>query len=458
MIIKVIDHKQRQTEADAEALVKYVKGLRDMEDREKLAAGFGGEVHFETADAGRQILLLKELMRETASRRPILHAVVSWDEGVRPSPQQVREATEIWLREARLQGLPALWEAHENTGFFHAHIIVCLVEPESGEYRSPGMIKLASQRAKAKIEARQGLQACQEDMFVPAPDGSGRIVPNPKRGKNRKKAEAVPDAPELPPLRQGVAAMAQRTGVQSAQSKAQETVPRLLEAADGWQDFHSLLANESMTLRPAPKGGYIFTVDGVAVKASSVMRKCGKKLEEKFGPYEPPVADVPAPAPAPEVPAPAAGMDADLLPFWQRYLAEESAWKEDSRRAAKAAREAWKARTKAVVEANRAVRRQVRAETRLAEKLVKKARRTKGWHSLPSGTEAALRLALEERSRSRLVPVPAQGRSGRPVWPSFAAWLEAVGEPALAERWRHRGSVSPQPASEPEEDGPRPGL
>ena len=153
-------------------------------------------------------------------------------------------------------------------------------------------------------------------------------------------------------------------------------------------------------------------------------------------------------------------MDEELEPFWLRYLAEKEAWQAESRRQAKQAREEWKARMAAVVEANRVARKQMKAEIRLATRLVKKARRQSG--RLHAGTAEALRLALEERGRKRLRPLPAQGPSGRPAFPSFASWLDAIGEPALASIWRHRGSMASQPApvpEEPEEDfSPRPGL
>ncbi len=223
-----------------------------------------------------------------------------------------------------------------------------------------------------------------------------------------------------------------------------------------------MLAEAGMRLAPAPKGGYRFEVDGEPVKATDVLNRGVKTLEKRMrAPWEPAGDDVPIPAPPPAEPEPASGMDEDLEPRWRWYLVEEVAWQAESRRQAKQAMEEWKARTKAVFEANRAVRRQVRAETRLAAKLVHKAKRQSG--RLPAGTAEALRLAIEERGRSRLVPVPAQGRSGRPAWPAFADWLELQGEPALAERWRRRGTLSPQQASapkEPEEDAayPRPGL
>ncbi|MCR5259114.1 MAG: relaxase/mobilization nuclease domain-containing protein [Desulfovibrio sp.] len=442
MIIKVIEHKTQQTESDAEALVRYVKGERGMdEDVEKLALGYGGQLNFDTSVTNRQLLLLKELMRETGSRRPLMHAVIAWEEGERPTPEQVREAVQIWIKEVRLKGLATLWEVHENTACMHAHVVVCLVDPMTGAWRDPTFYKRDSQKAKAIIEKRQGWRPCAEDVFIPDPAGPG-IMPNPERGRRKK-------GPDLPPLRQGAAAMEQRTGVKSAQTTAQEEVGAILEAADGWQSFHSLLAESGMQYVPAPRGGFKFIVDGKEVRASSVMRKCSKKIEEALGgPYEAPAQDVPAPAPPPAEPEPAAGMDSDMLPFWRRYLAEEAAWKEDCRRASQTAREEWKLRTKAVLEENRRIRKTIRTEIRQAERLVRKARRQGGAASLPEWKVAALRLALEDRGRARLQPLPPQGRSGRPTWPSFADWLEDAGEADLAERWRRRVQLAQERAED----------
>lgn len=479
MIIKVIEHKENQSEADAEQLVRYVKGERGMDgDDEKIAPGYGGQSGFDTTDTDRQLLLLRELMRETGSRRPLMHAVIAWEAGERPTSEQVDEAVAIWRKALRLHGLPMLWTMHENTQFMHAHIVTCLVEPLTGQWHDPTFYKRDSQRAKARIEKRQGWRPCDNDLYIPRPDGTDGasmpveviaddeeqlgqgdkdIMPNPARTTKRKKRKKK-GLPSMPPLRQGASSFEQRTGRKSNQSKAQERILQVWEEAEDWPSFHQLLAAKGMRLVPAERSGYRIEVDGEPVKLTDVLSKGVKALEKKLrAPWEPAGKDVPAPAPPPEEPEPASGMDEELLPWWRQYLAEEVAWKEDSRRQAQAAREEWKRRVAAVLEANRVARKQMKAEIRLATRLVKKARRQGG--RLPAGTAEALKLALEERGRKALRPVPMQGRSGRPSWPAFADWLEAKNEAALADAWRHRGSVSPQQAPEPEEPSwPRPGL
>ncbi len=291
--------------------------------------------------------------------------------------------------------------------------------------------------------------------------GDADIMPNPARMARRKKRRRK-GLPSMPPLRQGASSFEQRTGRKSDQSKAQERILQVWEEAEDWPSFHQLLAAKGMRLVPAERSGYRIEVDGEPVKLTDVLSKGVKALEKKLrAPWEPAGEDVPAPAPPPEEPEPASGMDEELLPWWRQYLAEEAAWKEDSRRQAQAAREEWKRRVAAVLEANRVARKQMKAEIRLATRLVKKARRQGG--RLPAGTAEALKLALEERGRKALRPVPMQGRSGRPSWPAFADWLEAKNEAALADAWRRRGTLSPQQASspepEPEDDfGLRPGM
>ncbi len=431
MIIKVIEHKQEQSERDAEALVRYVKGERGMDaDVEKIASGYGGQVNFDEADGtDQQLLLLRELMRETRSRRPLMHTVIAWAEGERPTPEQVDEAVTIWLKQLKLTGVPALWAVHENTAFMHCHVVVCLVDPMTSTWRDPTFYKRDSQRAKAKIEKLQGWAPCANDLYMPNPDGLG-IAPNPAREKE-------PNKPELPPLKQGAADMEHRTGKMSRISIAQKTVPPILEEAKGWQDFHRKLAEAGISYHPAPRGGFQFTVDGENISATSVMRKCSKQIEKKLGgPYEAPAQDVPAPAPPPAAPVPAAGMDEDMVPFWLRYQMETAAWQEESRRQEEAVREEQKRQSAAVIEENRRIRRQVKADIRQADRLVRKARRKGG--RLPAGTDEALRLAIEERGRKALQPLPARKRTGRPAFPAFADWLEASGEQELADRWRQR--------------------
>ncbi|MCR5259367.1 MAG: hypothetical protein K6E40_14560, partial [Desulfovibrio sp.] len=159
-------------------------------------------------------------------------------------------------------------------------------------------------------------------------------------------------------------------------------------------------------------------------------------------------------------PEPVDDMPTELVPWWEDYSRDREAWLAEDRR---------------LTESIQAERRRLRdrLQTELDAQLaeagaeLRRARALGGRRSLPRGAGAALRLALQARSQARgraLRKVLAEEtrRTRRRFPDSFASWLEAQGQAALADAWRRRGTLAlgqaSAPAPEPEEDGPRPGL
>ncbi len=481
MIIKVMSRKAEQEVSDARALLKYIRAQRT-QDRaaggDKLAPGYGGALGFGLsgdADIGLQDMLLERLIRENrACRKPLMHTLISWDAGVRPTKEAVREAVEVWLQEVGAAGLPAVWEAHENTANFHAHIVLCRLDPEQGgKARELGLFKRRSQKAKARIEALQGLQACVGDLYVPAPDGTG--VTENKEARYWKFGEGDQDA--LPALSGGARDSEHRTGMASAETLAREVAWPRIEAVASWTAVHEALAEVDCRLMPR-KGGLVLLVGDKPVKASKVNRKCARRaLEKRLGAYAPapfatteepelsldsrrpqpqgarkPKQCTPKPAtqadepevtqtPAPERPAATAGklfrlapgMDAELEDAWLEFQATV----EEAAQATKARAAFWK-------EESRKLKARILQRRRRAAKLVQESR-TRGLHYQRVFRDALLR-GIERHGRelqSELVAARQAERAGRPRFcPSFADWLASTGRAELAERWRRRLSAT----------------
>ncbi|MCR5257241.1 MAG: relaxase/mobilization nuclease domain-containing protein, partial [Desulfovibrio sp.] len=470
MIIKVMNRKAEQTVSDVRALLRYIRGER-VGDGDKVLVGYGGATGFGLsgdADVGMQQILLERLVEENrASTRPLMHVMLSWDTGVEPSPAEVRAAVGIWLQEIGATGLPAVWEVHGNTAHVHAHVMLCRLDPaDEGRARDLGLFKLRSQRAKTKIEARQGLTGNQQDLFIPVPGGD--VQPNPDARYWRNGAGA-PDV--MPPLAQGAAASEQRTGEESAQRRAQEEAWPRISAAGSWEDVHASLAEIGCQL-VRRKGGLSMLVRIGAkeyhVRASHVHRGCSRKsLESRLGAYRPPAEPeagvessatafmVPrsasetgkakpkpernaspaleaVPETAPSSARPAPGMDDELSGWWALFRQAEET---EAR-----TRRIW---AEARASERRAVRERVRAETRRASQLVREARRR--GERLVRGVMTAFRKALEEDARQRRKTLSARQEVEALGAPrraeSFAGWLERQGRPELAERWRRRGAV-----------------
>ena len=576
MIIKIISRDKEQTESSIRAMVRYVRAERERDaDDGKCIPGYGGSnFGCGEAEGEDQLRNFLELARSNPGcRKPLLHCMISWNEGEAPTPAQVKQAVAVWMHEAGADGLDAIWAVHGNTQYAHVHVLVCLIDPITTRVRDLGLWKRKSQYAKAKIIGMQGLAPCKDDLYLPTADGGVAVNPDAShwQGKNgfalpkledpaetvvkartlvipalevaaswaefheelvkagvrvRKSGRGIafivdgaevkgskiskkkctlkaleaklggsyvegpatarpapegsdgvvknptarhwqaqePDGPEvLPPLTPEAQAIEQRHGVRSAQRLAQEKVPVALERAGdgGWQAFHAALAESGIQVRPSGMG-LVYVIGGVEVRASHVSRrKCLRPaLEERFGTFEEASVAVLEKASAVATsmaPEPLDDMPEVLLPWLEDYARDRAAWLAEER---------------LLTEAHRAERRRLRdrlqaeVATELAEAgaELRRVRALGGRRSLPRGAGAALRMALRERGAARgralRKVLTADARKARRHFPdSFADWLDLQGQTALADAWRHRGTLLPQPAPEPEEPSwPRPGM
>ena len=297
------------------------------------------------------------------------------------------------------------------------------------------------------IEGPASAKAAPEDI---------KVIRNPDARFWRGR-EPEPDGPEvLPPLCPEAQAIEQRHGVKSRQRTAQAAVPAALEraeAAGGWRAFHEALAESGITVRPSGTG-LVYVIGDVEVRASHVSRRrCLRpSLEGAFGAFEPAPEAVLRQASAVAAsmgPEPVEDMPPELVPWWEDYARERAAWLEEERRL-----------TKVHLEERRRLRERLREEldAQLAEAAaeLRSARALGGRRCLPRGAGAALRMALRDRgaARGRAMRKVLAGEVGakRRRFPdSFAGWLEAKGEAALASLWRRRGTMMPQ---EDEQAGP----
>ena len=584
MIIKVISRDKPQDESAVTAMVRYVRAERPQDvGRNKRVQGLGGtNFGADEEEGAMQLRHFLELMRSAPRcQKPVLHVMIGWREGEKPSRKDVRQAIQIWRDEVGATGLDMMWCVHGNTAHAHIHLLVCLIDPLTCRARDLGLYRVKSQRAKARILAVQGGEACPDDLFFPVPGGTA--VPNPgaaywqvagldaldvpapledpmevalKTARNtvlpalaksetweafhsalaeagvrlRKSGSGLlfvledgaevagskiskrkcslksienalggpyvegpatvqappedadgvvrnpnasywqgrePGWPEVPPaLCPEAQAVEQRHGIKSAQRLAQDAVPVALERAEvkggNWQAFHEALAESGITVRPAGNG-LVYMVDGVEIRASHVSRRrCQKPaLESSLGTFEEAPEAILRRAEETAVsmaPVPVEDMPEELISWWESYTRERDAWLAEERR-----------QTEMLREDRRRLKERLQAElaTELAEASaeLRRARALGGRRCLPRGAGAALRLALQARSQARgralRKVLTADVQRGRQRFPdSFASWLDAKNEVALASLWRHRGIAGPQPAPEPEEDSayPRPGL
>lgn len=64
---------------------------------------------------------------------PVYHVILSWAEGQKPTPEQQQEAARSMLRAVGLEQAQVLIAAHNDNGKEHIHLMVNLVDPETGK-------------------------------------------------------------------------------------------------------------------------------------------------------------------------------------------------------------------------------------------------------------------------------------------------------------------------------------
>lgn len=209
------------------------------------------------------------------SQQPTNHYVLSWRPEEHPTPEQVKEAVNIFVDETGLKGHQVIWGAHQNTDCIHVHIQINRVSPETEKICkiNNGFDKIMCQQAVAKIEHAQHLQPCEHALFKVSEDGKL------ERNNNAQRIT----------ISEGARQSEQRTGEMSAERRAKLLLPEL-EKARSWQELHWTLKQHNAFYNLRAGGAVIrFGDTKEHVKASKVARELSKKhLEERFGFYKKP--------------------------------------------------------------------------------------------------------------------------------------------------------------------------
>nr|MCR5258825.1 hypothetical protein [Desulfovibrio sp.] len=287
MIIKVISRDKPQNESSVEAMIRYVRAERPQDaGRGKRVAGLGGTSFGAAEEEGAvQLRHFLNLMRlNPQCQKPVMHVMIGWRKGEKPSRRAVRQAIQIWRDEVGAAGLDMMWFVHGNTSHVHIHLLVCLVDPLTGRARDLGLYKVKSQRAKARILAVQGGEACADDLFLPAPGGAA--APNPGASYWQVAGLDGLDAPA--PL---------EDPMEAALKTARDAVLPVLQRATSWEEFHGALVEAGIKMKRSGSGLLFVPEDGAEIAGSKISkRKCSlKSIEKAFGPYVEGPATVQAP-------------------------------------------------------------------------------------------------------------------------------------------------------------------
>jgi len=227
--------------------------------------------HFESQVA-EMLALASECVK---SKDPIRHDVISFKEGESPTPDQVEEIIDLYLKEMGLVGHQCIYGLHADTDDIHIHIQVNRVHPDTlkAVKTDRGFDKEALQRVCARIEHAQGWKPENNSRYHIQADGS--ISDRPVRSETtRKPSKHAQD-------------METRTGIKSAERIVIDDATSILKNAKTWEEVHDRL--EAVGIQYQRQGsGAVMVVGDVSIKASAVERGARfSALQKKLGPFEP---------------------------------------------------------------------------------------------------------------------------------------------------------------------------
>lgn len=411
MIVKKIKNPKKSASKGARVgrLMDYICAPEKENASEKClyagARGFLSDDH--EAQKAEMLALSQDAVR---SADTINHYVLSWQEGEQPSPRQVEEAVDIFLKELGLEGHQTMYGLHVDTDNVHLHIAINRVDPDTLKVIKPnrGFDIEAAHKAVARIEEKQGWQREQHGRYRVKDNGEIERDPRGRSG-SRQPEQAKRD-------------MEQRTGEKSAERIAIETGAPIIKAAGSWQELHQALAKEGMRYERIGSGAVLF-VNDVGVKASRADREASLgKLEKRLGVFEPSQTKAVARLPEPLQHA---------VPGWEQYITGRRAYGAEKDAVLKALKQRQEAEREALMERHRRERAEVlqgrwrgRGELRNALESILAARR--------AGEQADMR-DRQRRERALL-------RERYRPYPDLEQWLRQMDHPELAEQWRYRAT------------------
>ena len=297
MIVKKVANPRKSASKAVRigALAAYIRAPETTSGNEKCA--YYGARGFLSDDPATQALEMHELAEAAArSRDPVVHYIVSYGKGERPTQDQIEEAVDIFLQECgRRRGRgrsvhdwtrhQVMYALHADTVHYHLHLVLSRVDPdtERAVKIDGGWDVEAGHRAGVRIEEVQGWRREKNKRY--RLDDKGDLV--------RVKSNAT-KLPRQPTQRQIDAE--RRTGEPSVARIAIERAGPIIERAESWADLH--VGVRALGMRYERTGsGAVVMVDDIAIKASRVARAGSRRaLEARLGAYEPaePAAETPA--------------------------------------------------------------------------------------------------------------------------------------------------------------------
>ena len=266
---KVKRNKGKSKEANIRDLVNYITNGEN--EKVFYANGIGFSSNNPNVQREEMVSLAAEAPR---SWSPVYHYILSFQEGEKPTKQQVDEAVIILMKHMGLKDHQAIYALHQDTDNYHIHIAVNRIHPETCKSVeiNKGFDVKAGHQAIALIEHKQGWKSEKNARYTVL--DNGKLVERAQaQNRQRQPSQKQRD-------------MENRTGEKSAQRIAIENAATIINQAQSWEELHREMALKGMRYEKTGSGATIFVGD-IGVKASSVDRKASfSKLQKRLGEFQ----------------------------------------------------------------------------------------------------------------------------------------------------------------------------
>lgn len=276
------------------ALLEYMRQPEDHNGTEK-CLHFGTR-NFRSQDFNAQIAEMVFLaVGATRSPDPLVHYVLSWRNGERPTQAQVDAAIATLQEQLEIEHLLLAYSLHADTEHWHVHLAVLRVDPDTGRpvQIHRGFDIDALQRAVALIEHEQGWQVEANKRWKVEQGRTVPVDPEPP-SPNRPNRPLRPKAKRQPRSPQRRRDASHRTGVPSVIEQAIEALAPAIRDTRTWPQLHAALRAQGARYDlAANQQGGVITWQGQTFKASAIDRGVSlRALERRYGqPYTPPQPD-----------------------------------------------------------------------------------------------------------------------------------------------------------------------
>ncbi|WP_158006251.1 TraI/MobA(P) family conjugative relaxase, partial [Acidithiobacillus thiooxidans] len=229
---------------------------------------------------------------------PVYHLILSWQEGDKPTPKQVKDCVQHTLKALGMAECQAVWAIHHDTDNDHVHIAVNRVHPEKGIVMGPPRRDYhVIDKAMRELELIHGFRR-DNGPYVTLDTENGPQIVRMSR-KERAEKGLLKHGDEIGPRTTPAAKAAERSqGAPSFQEWAQwgptNAMHDALEKPDAmWRDLHEALAPYGIQIQTKGTGMVVSTTleNGriLACPISKLDRNFTKmRLEQRLGTFTPP--------------------------------------------------------------------------------------------------------------------------------------------------------------------------